>query len=303
MKRCLVLAAALAALFLVVLGCGTVEADIGGEDAYEEPSEDTYSPPPVEKDTSAPSEDTSSLPPPPELVDNDGDGVVSTKDCNDNNALIHPYATETCANGKDDNCNGVIDEGCVAPPVGTPATTDTDLDGYPDGPSDCAPNNANIHPGAAELCNSVDDDCDGVVDEGCTPTVTTDGSTVTFTVTYPDASPRTLNVQVYDDKSDLGGWWDKSVSDTDKDVFLTFANVPDGICGFRLNVSEGNPATSWLCAGNGSTASLDPDAGVIIVYKGVTYTKSSLMTWSASGGTASGCSALLKISTAANCSP
>ncbi|MBI2475259.1 putative metal-binding motif-containing protein [Candidatus Uhrbacteria bacterium] len=206
-------------------------------------------------------------------------------------------------NGKDDNCDGVTDEGCATPP-NPPATTDSDKDGYPDGPQDCAPYNANIYPGAVELCDKVDNDCDGVVDEACpaTPPVTS-GTTATFTVSYPDNAPRTLNVQVYDDKSDLGGWWDKSASSTTTSVGLSLDAVPDGICGFRVNVSEGNPATSWLCAGNGSTASLDQDAGITVVYKGITYTKGSFMTWSAPGGTASGCSALLKISTAANCSP
>lgn len=310
MKRCVsVLAAAVAALFLIVINsCGTVEADIGGSDTYEEPSEDIYSPPPppVGNDTEE-SSDTS-LPTPSAAVDNDGDGVVAgngpNQDCNDSNALIHPYATETCANGLDDDCDGVIDEGCVVPPTGTPATADTDKDGYPDGPQDCAPNNANIHPGAVEVCNSVDDDCDGVVDEQCgvTPPPVS-GTTATFTVTYPDNQPRTLNVQVYDHKSDLGGWWDKSASDSDKDVTLTFADVPDGICGFRFNVSEGNPASWWLCYGNGSTAQLDPDAGVVIVYKGVTYTKGSLKTWSAQGGTNAGCSALLQTNSASDCSP
>ncbi len=50
-------------------------------------------------------------------------GAISAKkigDCNDTNKLINPDLPETC-NGKDDNCNNLIDEGC-----------DDDKDGYCD---------------------------------------------------------------------------------------------------------------------------------------------------------------------------
>jgi hypothetical protein len=48
---------------------------------------------------------------------------------------------------------------------------DSDGDGYSItggscGPIDCNDNNSAMHPNAAEKCNSVDDDCDGLIDEG-----------------------------------------------------------------------------------------------------------------------------------------
>ncbi len=251
---------------------------------------------------------TTSAPTDNQSVDNDGDGyftLTTQPDCNDNNANIHPLANEVCGNGKDDNCNGTVDEGCATtpPPAGSQCV-DADKDGYCTltGQPDCNDQDANVKPGATEQCNGIDDDCDGLVDEACSTRFPIAGSTATFTVAYPDNSPRTLNVQVYDHKSDLGGWWDKSASDTDKDVTLSL-NVLAGICGFRLNVSEGNPASSWLCAGNGSTASLDPDASVYVAYNGVTYTKTSMKTWSAPGGTNAGCSGLLVINAATECQP
>jgi hypothetical protein len=45
------------------------------------------------------------------VVDNDGDGFSSFADCNDNNANINANATEVC-DGVDNNCDGVVDEGC-----------------------------------------------------------------------------------------------------------------------------------------------------------------------------------------------
>lgn len=69
--------------------------------------------------------------------------------------------TELCLNGVDDNCNGVVDD-----------ETDTDLDGFTNCGGDCCDaagegcaNPELVNPGAFEvLGNTVDDDCDGVVD-------------------------------------------------------------------------------------------------------------------------------------------
>jgi hypothetical protein len=116
---------------------------------------------------------TSSCAQPPGFVSNN-------TDCNDANASIHPGATEIC-NGVDDNCAGGIDEGLPTSTFyfdadgdgyGNPAATKVACNlaqagaGYVANNADCDDGSMPVHPGAAETCNGVDDNCAGGVDEG-----------------------------------------------------------------------------------------------------------------------------------------
>ncbi|MEC9073219.1 MAG: MopE-related protein, partial [Myxococcota bacterium] len=115
--------------------------------------------------------------------DDDNDGALDPLDCAPLNAAIFPGAVETC-NGLDDNCNGIVDdEGSVGCST---YHRDADGDGYGNpevppqclcGPSpqtlftttlagDCDDNNALMSPGVEEVCNFLDDNCSGEVDEG-----------------------------------------------------------------------------------------------------------------------------------------
>jgi hypothetical protein len=91
-------------------------------------------------------------------ADNDADGFF---DCDDNDCFGSP------------DCGDVEDTGDI---VEDPFE-DKDGDGYSPDEGDCDDNNDDVNPGAVEICNNVDDDCNGEKDD----------SPVDGTVYYEDA--------------------------------------------------------------------------------------------------------------------
>jgi hypothetical protein len=59
-------------------------------------------------------------------------------------------------------------------------TTDADEDGFSVADGDCNDANASVNPGAVEVSNEIDDDCDGQVDEDVEPINCDDGDPATF---------------------------------------------------------------------------------------------------------------------------
>ncbi len=119
--------------------------------------------------------------------DEDGDGSPDCStvpagtpcDCNDCDPGINPTAAELCGpdgtgDGIDEDCDGTIDEGCDPP-----TSHDADGDGYAAmsfGGPDCDDTNPLIHPGAPEHCgDGVDDNCNGIPDDGCDADTDGDG--------------------------------------------------------------------------------------------------------------------------------
>ncbi|NOY91673.1 MAG: hypothetical protein GXP55_10770, partial [Deltaproteobacteria bacterium] len=126
--------------------------------------------------------------------DRDGDGFLDARccntdaagvdicgdDCDDVHAGVHPTATETC-DGFDNDCNGEVDEG-----VTVTVYPDTDFDGHGDDGAasemrcpdavgfsvlndDCDDTNPTVYTGQVEICDALDNDCDGVIDDSPIP--------------------------------------------------------------------------------------------------------------------------------------
>lgn len=112
--------------------------------------------------------------------DADGDGwSVADGDCNDTNASQHDGANEIANNGWDEDCSAgdiqcpglgadmVYGYSCDIPPgTNNPVFDDLDDDGYMVGEGDCNDTNGIIHPLAPELPDGLDNNCNGVIDEG-----------------------------------------------------------------------------------------------------------------------------------------
>ncbi len=104
-----------------------------------------------------------------------GGYVADATDCDDSNADASPGSTEICDEA-DNDCDGEIDEG-----VKTTFYADNDGDGYGDAGSgadaceappgyvadatDCDDAESRSSPGETEVCDEVDNDCDGETDE------------------------------------------------------------------------------------------------------------------------------------------
>lgn len=86
--------------------------------------------------------------------------VGNDNDCDDSNADIYPGNIDVAGDGVDQNCDG------TDAPV-----FDIDGDGY-SSTVDCDDNDVNVNPGVAEVCNNIDDNCDGSVDNNALDGIT-----------------------------------------------------------------------------------------------------------------------------------
>ncbi len=181
--------------------------------------------------------------------------VADASDCNDGDASINPAAAESC-DGVDNNCDGSVD-----PDSSVDASTwysDYDGDGYGDpdpsyatascalpsgyvaDSSDCNDGDASINPGASEVCDGIDNNCDGSVD--------------------PDSA---IDALTWYSDSDSDGYGDPEPSSS-----TLSCTIPAGFVADSSDCDDGdssiNPAAYEVCDGvdNDCDKAIDPDDSV-----------------------------------------
>ncbi len=176
--------------------------------------------------------------------------VLDATDCDDACASCFPGAEESC-DGVDQDCDALVDE-----EVQRGYFRDADGDGrglldeyvfacaLPDGyaivAGDCDDTRASVRPGAPEVCNGLDDDCDHRVDQtfacaagasvSCTTTCGTRGTALCVRCEVPGPSACTPPVESCNGlDEDCDGWIDEGVR--------TFGSaVSAGAAGRRIEV-------------------------------------------------------------------
>ena len=173
--------------------------------------------------------------------------VTNSSDCDDFNAAVHPGAREVC-NGIDDNCDGATDD-LSYPDVITECgvgachseITISCVDGIE---THCQPGEP-----SPEVCDGIDNDCDGSTDEGCgTSTTTTSCPIPVLTAPNATGGPYTPLPAFTWNQISSEAWYNVAVWDgvkgSSSNIWVGPTACTSGICTaqFPNGVS---PGTNW----------------------------------------------------------
>jgi hypothetical protein len=209
--------------------------------------------------------------------DPDGDGFDECSDCDQTDATINPGADEIC-DGRDNDCNGEIDEDLSAPQASLHVGVCRDAVKICDGTNGwIEPDYTAIdgYESSETTCDGLDNDCDGTQDEGM------------LTSYYPDSDGDSYgrDADVVDACSKPAGYTTLrgDCDDTDATIKPGATEVCDAVdndCDGSINeglLHEGplNPKQDGICSGsqqscNATTTDwyVDYSGGILIEYEG-----------------------------------
>jgi len=202
--------------------------------------------------------DCDTVVPPDELVDDDNDGSLLCEDCDDGDATVNPAAGELC-DELDTDCDGVIPGNEI----------DDDGDGFfeCDG-LDCDDTDDTAFVGATEECyDAVDNDCDTVVNQGCTCPIWGAVSTTGVCTGLGEFECPVIGAQNALDAALLDA--------TCKDVWLQPGTYVENLfVDFTGALGSAGPASAVVLDGNGGRT-LEVDTGNVFEVETLTITGGS----------------------------
>ena len=206
------------------------------------------------------------------------DSVANDEDCDDLTPAVNPMASEVC-NGIDDDCDGAADDddGSLDTSTGTAVYYDGDADGYGGGAltafcvppaayvvsgSDCDDATYAVNPAATEVCDGVDNDCSGTIDDGMT-TVTSSvyatspgpscNGNYDYAVTFTSCGCSDVTLAgSFSDNSDGSSGQVVGVGTSASSISLTWDDCSSG-CDCDLDIAA---TTSWSASRAGSTLTI-----------------------------------------------
>jgi hypothetical protein len=200
-------------------------------------------------------------------LDADEDGSPAAEDCDDTNPRVRPGLDEEC-DELDNDCDGSIDEG-----VQLELHRDEDGDSFggktvlacstggwivADG-TDCDDDDRGVHPGAQDLCDGRDDDCDGADGEPVPWYADADGDGYgsAETKTLACAAPADFVADATDCDDGDGSVHPGAVEDCEN----TIDENCDGLAADEID-HDGDGGYSDTCPGGTDCVEFDPDIHV-----------------------------------------
>ena len=201
--------------------------------------------------------------------DDDGDqGACNIGFCIQAQVVDNADLSVQVTTGGDGSMGGYTGSDCPLTPFLVTPFSDGDGDGYDVG-SDCNDSNAAIYPGAAELCDFADNDCNGLTDEGydvdgdgfttCNGDCNDNNSAIYIGASCNDNDPNTTNDLIQADCSCAGSLGDEPSNAFTADPATGCIDITVDPATYTISTVVSAPG----CAGN-TVGSENPDVWILI---------------------------------------